>query len=162
MGLQISTYYGEDRGPIPFEIQAGISKKLQHAPFRMSIIVRNLEKWDLTYSDQDNGQGNIDPATGLLKSESGFVDFSDKLMRHLIFGIEFLPSESFMLRLGYNYRQHKEMKLSTLSTFAGFSIGLGVKLSAFNISYGRAVYHVSGASNMFSVSTNISELYTRK
>lgn len=162
MGLQISTYYGEEGGPMPFEIQAGISKKLKYAPFRLSVITRNLEKWDLTYGDEDENQGNIDPATGLLKSESGFIDFSDKLMRHFIFGLEFLPSESFMLRLGYNYRQHKEMKLSTMGTFAGFSIGLGVKLSAFTISYGRAIYHVSGASNLFSVNTNFSEIYNRK
>ncbi len=47
IGLQISTYYGEERGPIPFEIQAGISKKLSHAPFRLSVISTKLEKWDL-------------------------------------------------------------------------------------------------------------------
>jgi len=162
MGLQISTYYGEERGPIPFEIQAGISKKLSHAPFRLSVISTNLEKWDLSYTDSQSGSGNIDPATGLLKNENKFADFSDKLMRHVIFGIEFLPSNNFMIRLGYNYRRHKEMRLITRNTFSGFSFGLGFKLSVFTISYSNAIYHVAGTSNLFTISTNLSEIIIKK
>ncbi|MFC2118731.1 type IX secretion system protein PorQ [Bacteroidota bacterium] len=161
MGLQITPYYSENTENLPFEMQAGISKKLAHAPFRLSVIARNVQKWNLTYYNE-SVSGNIDPTTGLLKSKSGIADFSDKLMRHMIFGVEFLPSESFMLRLGYNYRRHKELKLTTQSGFSGFSFGLGIKLAAINISYSRANYHVAAASNIFTISTNISELYSRE
>ena len=45
-GLQITRYAGEPRLPLPFEIQAGASQRLAHAPFRFSLTLRHLEKFD--------------------------------------------------------------------------------------------------------------------
>jgi hypothetical protein len=52
-GYQVTTYAGEPREKLPFEIQAGISQTLSHAPFRFSLTLRHLEKFDLTYQYQD-------------------------------------------------------------------------------------------------------------
>jgi hypothetical protein len=41
----------------------------------------------------------------------------------------------------------------------GFSYGFGIKISKFHLSYGRATYHLAGASNHFSISTNFSSFY---
>ena len=63
-----------------------------------------------------------------------------------------------MLRFGYNYKRRQEMKIDTKTAMAGFSWGFGLKISKFHISYGRATYHLAGASNHFSISTNLNEL----
>ena len=42
-GFQITTYAGEEREKLPFEIQAGISKKLEHAPFRFTLTLESPE-----------------------------------------------------------------------------------------------------------------------
>ncbi len=52
-GYQVTTYGGEPRESLPFEIQAGISQALAHAPFRFSLTLRHLEKFDLTYQYQE-------------------------------------------------------------------------------------------------------------
>jgi len=40
---------------------------------------------------------------------------------------------------------------------AGFSIGLGLKISKFNFSYSRSSFHLAGGTNTFSVRTSLSE-----
>ncbi len=80
-------------------------------------------------------------------------------MRHLIFGVEFIPFENFYLRAGYNYQRRQELKISSRVAMVGFSYGFGIKISKFHLSYGRATYHLAGASNHFSISTNFSSFY---
>lgn len=159
MGMQLSTYcQNGEREPLPFEIQAGISQKLQYAPFRFSVVAQNLEKWDLTYKTEKDLEDEIDPFTGETVKENTVDVFFDNLLRHFIVGVEFVPLNSFMLRFGYNYKRRQEMKIESKTAMAGFSWGFGLKISKFHISYGRATYHLAGASNHFSISTNLYEL----
>ena len=83
------------------------------------------------------------------------------MMRHIIFGVEFVPLKNFYFRLGYNYQRRQEMKIDPRASTVGFSWGFGLSVSRFQINFGRATYHLAGASNVFSISTNLSELFTR-
>ncbi len=89
--LQLTTYTGY-REKLPFELQAGITQGLAHAPFRFSIIYQNLERWDLTY---ETNESNDFSSMGGEAEVGGFDVFGDKLMRHLVFGLEFLLGENF-------------------------------------------------------------------
>ncbi|MEI6680344.1 MAG: type IX secretion system protein PorQ, partial [Mariniphaga sp.] len=51
IGRQITAYTSAGVEPLPFEIQAGISQKLAHVPFRYSLLLQHLERWDLGYTD---------------------------------------------------------------------------------------------------------------
>lgn len=146
--------------PLPFEIQLGYSKKIEHAPFRLSFTLTHLEKWDITYTDPS--VPTTDPITGLPIKKSKFSRFSDKLARHFIFGNEILISKNFHLRIGYNYKLRKEMKLESRPGIVGFSFGFGLKISKFHLSYGYAKYHVAGGPNHFTISTKLSEFYPKK
>lgn len=162
MGIQWKPYVEDNREPFPFEIQWGISKKLKHAPFRISLILQHMEKWDLTYDDPANPSVTVDPITKEIKEKGKLNIFSDKLMRHIIIGNEFLITKNFNLRVGYNYQRRKELKLDTAPGMPGFSFGFGLKISKFQLNYGRAAYHLAGASNHFSISTNLSDFYSKK
>jgi hypothetical protein len=157
MGIQITTYTGI-REKLPFEIQAGITQGLAHAPFRFSIVCQNLERWDLTYEDPNQ---DISPLGEEVK-KSNFDVFGDKLMRHLVFGAEFLIGENFHLDMGYNYKRRKEMSVSARPGFVGFSWGFGFRISKFHIAYGRSSYHLAGGSNHFSLTTNLSDFYRKQ
>ncbi len=162
-GTQITTYYGSaEREKLPFEIQAGLSQKLAHAPFRFSFLFQHLQKWDLQYEselNEDNNLGFIEEET-ITRSQK-IEDIGDNLLRHVIFGVEFMPGENFYVSLGYNYQRRQELKISTTPAMTGFSWGFGFRVSKFHFSYGRASYHLAGASNHFSLSTNLSEFYRR-
>jgi hypothetical protein len=163
IGTQISTYYGTaGREPLPFEIQAGVSQKLAYAPFRFSVLLQHLQKWDLSYESTLNNDNLFDPLSGEGNEKSGIDKFADNMMRHVILGMEFLPTDNFYVSLGYNYLRRQELKLSARPAMVGFSWGFGLKLSKFHLSYGRASYSLAGGSNHFSISTNLAEFYSRK
>jgi hypothetical protein len=156
-GFQIKRYYKDHpREPLPFEIQLGISQKLHYAPFRFSVLAQHLEKWDLRYKTLDD----LEPTSSFTPENENKVDqFFDNFMRHFILGVEFLPSDNFNIRLGYNYKRRQELKIDDKLGMVGFSWGFGLRIKKFHVSYGRATYHLAGASNHFSVSTNLSEFY---
>ena len=88
-------------------------------------------------------------------------EHADKMMRHVILGEEIIPTQNFFVNIGYNYRRRMELKIDSRSYTVGFSWGFGLKISKFRFSYGRATYHLAGASNHFSLSTNLNEFYRK-
>ncbi len=154
IGTQLTAYSSYGMEPLPFEIQAGISKKLAHVPFRYSILLQHLQKWDLSYADPN---APVDPFTGEVTEESGIDVFADNLMRHIVIGGEFIPAKFLSIRLGYNYLRRQEMKVVSKPGTVGFSWGIGLKVSKFNFSYSRAAVHLVGSPNYISVSTNLGE-----
>jgi len=157
IGRQIKPYVEGNIEPLPFEIQLGISKKLEHVPFRYSIMLDNLQKWDLSYEDPTNPKQTVDPLTGEEIKERGLFVFGDKALRHLSIGGEMLLGKNMSFRFGYNFRKRKEMVVDTRLGMTGFSWGFEIKVSKFRISYARAAYHLAGAPNVFTVITSISD-----
>jgi hypothetical protein len=141
----------------------GISKKLINAPLRFSLVANNLHRWDLTYEDTANTSPVffIDEPSRQASAEERLSEFTGKLMRHMVFGFEITPTSNLMIDIGYNYRRRQEMKIDTMLSTVGLSFGIGVKVSHFRMHYGRANYHLAGAPNHFSLSTNLEELFAR-
>lgn len=154
MGMQITTYIPNgSREPVPFDLQAGFSQRLAHAPFRFSATLHHLTNWKMTdYSTwvYDHREENE-----LVSGRSD--DFIKQFMRHVILGVEFIPTRNFIIGLGYNFQRRWELGLPDNPATSGLSAGFTVKVSKFRVSYAIASYHVSGPSNVFSVSTNLSE-----
>lgn len=156
MGRQITTYTGVKES-IPFEVMAGISKRLEHVPFRYILTYTNLEKFDLANNapDKDTDEPITDEEGG--NKQSKVEEVADNFMRHIIIGGEFSPSENFSLRIGYNYRRRQELKVESKISLVGFSGGIEIKISKFRIGYSRSSYHLAGALNQFTLSTNLSD-----
>lgn len=151
LGVQFNTYFEEVKEDLPFQIQLGIAKQFKHAPFRFTIVAENLQTWDLTYSDP-NAQVIIDPITGEVIGDTTW-EFGDRLMRHMVFGAEFLLGDNFHARMGYNYRRRQELKVNDKPGTAGFSWGFGMRVKRFDVNYTRATYSIAGATNQLSIAT---------
>ena len=151
-GFEITTYAGEAREKLPFEIDAGITRKLAHAPLRFSLTMRHLEKFDLTYE-----YGDTISAGNYFESS----EFLENLLRHMIIGVEFIPLKNFYLSTGYNYQRRKELQVDSNISTVGFSWGFGINTSWLNIEYGRARYHLAGSSNDISFIIRPQLLYNR-
>jgi len=147
VGSQLSTY-NDTYEPLPSDLQIGLSKKLAHAPFRFSLTAQDLFDWNMKYDVQD---GNGTP----IESEGNTGNNFDQLMRHMVVGIELLPSEHFYVAVGYNHRRRQELGVSEKMSTSGYSWGFGFKVYKFHFAYGSARYHLAGSSNHFSISTNI-------
>lgn len=160
IGRQLSGYYKEAGGKqhiedLPFEIQAGVTKKLQHAPFRFTLTAHNLQRWNMGFTNRVKTAS----ISGVTEYEKGDFNFGQNLMRHLIFDVEFLPSDNFYIAVGYNYRRGKELKVLENKSMAGFSFGAGLKLYKFNVGFAVAKYHASNSSLHFSISTNLDSFH---
>ena len=157
-GAQFTTY-DDEREPIPFDMQIGISKRLRHLPFRFSITYHNLHQWNVLYDDPNAEQSSIFLGEFQEQSENKFGTFVDNFFRHTIFSGEFLlgRKENLRIRVAYNHFQRQELTVENFRSLAGFSMGLGFKINRFRVEYGRAFNHLAGGMNHFSISTSINE-----
>lgn len=160
IGRQLTAYEGGNIEPLPFELQVGLAKRLNHLPFRYSILFNHLEKWDLRYDDP--AQSQTDPISGEVVKDSGIEVFADNFMRHIVFGGELLIGKYISLRGGYNYKRRQEMKVTTKPGTVGFSWGIGIRISKFHFSYARSAYHLAGSPNYITLTTNLSDFFVKK
>lgn len=163
IGYEIVPYTAGNHEPLPFQIQLGLSEKLKHIPLRFYEIFTDLQQWDLTYTDPNNPANQADPITGQVQTKSGISKFADNFMRHVVIGGEITIAKVFAIRLGYNYRQRQEMKLYGKTGLAGFSLGFGLRIKMFNISYTRTTVQAGVPNpNYFTVAVNLSEFTKKK
>jgi hypothetical protein len=156
LGREVNNYSSDEAEPLPLRLRAGVSHKPEHMPFRFNIVLEDLQQWNLRYSDPTNPILSIDPLTGEVLEPSNVSKFADNAMRHLILGGEFIPSKSFSVRFGYNYRHRQEMKVSARPGMVGFSFGVGMKISKFRFDFSHINHSMAGGFNMFGISTDIS------
>lgn len=156
IGSQIKGYYSEEDiqhyEPLPFDIQVGITKKLLHAPLRLSLTLHNLQHWDLSHNFVNSGISNINSI-----AESTDIKFVDMAFRHSIISAEFVPSKNFYLTASYNHRRHQELKMPGFKSMAGFSFGGGIKLYKFQVGFGMSQFQVGNYSYQFSINTSLNE-----
>ena len=158
-GAQLTTFTDGDNEPLPIDVQFAITKKLDKAPFRFTLLLHDLQKFDITNQDPDL-EDEIDPLTGERIDNS--ISFGEKLFYHVNVSGELLLSDNFHVRAGYNQQRRKDLGLDNRMSTVGLSWGFGFRISKFHLSYGRATYHLAGASNHFSVTTDLDSWYKKK
>lgn len=162
IGTQLTTYVeGAEREPIPFEIQAGVSKKLKYVPIRLSVDLVQLQNWNLAFNDSTFLTNTSTKLSDEEKAERNKTTLLSEVFRHVVVGTEIIPSKSFSVRFGLNIKRRAELGLDDRAGLAGFSWGLGFRIKKFYFSYGSARYHLAGSSNHFTVTTNIGDFYKK-
>lgn len=155
IGAELYNNYQGFRNKLPFRMQLGASKKLEHLPFTVIVVYDNLQRWDLSYDDPLDLEGNYDPMTGQMQEKSKLDKFAKNLFSHFVFAGELNLGKNLRLRLGYNYGLRQNMKTPTKKGAVGLSYGLAVKVYKFNISYSRSEMHVHGSPNFITITTNL-------
>ncbi len=159
LGTQLTTWYpGGEREDLPFELQLGVSKQLEHAPFRLSAVYQHLQDFSLDTPKKEGGSG--EPAGTSFSAKAGQI--GNELLRHMIIGVEFLPMQSLTIRAGYNNLRRHEMRIDQRASTVGFSWGFGVRLNRFRIDFGQSRYHLAGSSHHFSVTASLASFYSRQ
>ncbi len=149
LGGQVKRF-NENYDRLPWDIQVGFGKSLGTTPLRLSVTAYNLNKWSLPYYSTDDGN-----ASGELEEHDKFMG---NLFRHLIFGLEYVPSEKFYIALGYNYKTRTDMSTYARNFLSGFSAGAGLKVKAMGFGVAFAQPHVGGTTFMFNLTASVSEM----
>ncbi|WP_303310521.1 type IX secretion system protein PorQ [Hymenobacter sp. BT730] len=157
LGYQLRPYAGSDREPLPLDVQLGASIKPEHMPMRFSLTAHHLQQFDIVYLDSTQ-RGKLGENNEEIKPKKSV---GDQIARHFVVGGELLLSKNFQVRLGYNHLRRRELRLDTRSGGAGLSFGVTFRLSQFQLDYTRAYYHVSGASNYFTLARNLNSIFKK-
>jgi hypothetical protein len=152
-GVQFNNYYTKEKDPLPTEFQLATSYKLNHAPFRFSLLAHHLNRWDLTYNDP-NAQPTIDALTGdsLPVPKAGFME---KLARHFSYQAEIIAGKHVHLRLGFDYHRRQELKIDERPGIAGMTFGTGLYFKKFTVDYGYSIYTRAGGNHMLCFTTHL-------
>lgn len=160
IGFKMKSYTdnANDTSKLPFEIQIGISQKLEHLPLTLFLTAHNLQRFDIRYDDPNEESFIIiiDPDS----TEKSYI--ADKIARHFIVGGEFAIKKNFKLRGAYNYFRRQELKLDTRGGSPGFSFGIGFNIKKIGIDYGLSSYSLAGTSHHFSITIKVDEVFQKK
>lgn len=129
LGGQIKAY-NEEYEKMPFDLQAGVSKKFASLPFRVSATLVGLTDWDYG------------------------------LINHLVIGADVILSQQIYLAAGYNFRRADQMTISSGADEeschgAGWSFGAGLQLDRLKLQLGYGKYHVSSSSLLVNVTYSL-------
>lgn len=139
IGRQVKAYV-DDLYSLPWDIQFGISKKLANAPLRLSLTAVHLKRWRFeNFNDKKDS-------------------FLKTLGKHLVIGVDIVPSDNFWIGLGYNVKRGSDLRVENGSKFSGFTAGAGLKVRAFNFGIAYGNYHPSANSLLFSLSYSFAEM----
>jgi hypothetical protein len=149
MGGQLKRF-DKNYDRLPFDIQLGYMQGLGESPFKLSITAHQLTKWNLSYYEHDTEDSD--------KQQTLRSSFIPNFFRHLIFGLQYTPSDKFYLGVAYNYKTRTDMSTYQRNFLSGFSVGAGLKVKSFAFSIAYAMPHKNASSIMLNLSTNLNEL----
>lgn len=145
LGYQFSPY-DEQREEIAYDVAVGASYELRDVPLRWHLTINSLHQWQIAVANPSNSKTDLD---GNTTSED--ISFFDNALRHFVIGAELFPKRKFNLRFGYNFRRAAELKLTESRTFAGVSLGFGLKMGRVRLDYAFTKYHPVDNSSTFSL-----------
>lgn len=148
-GTQITTYAGLQE-KLPFEVDLGMSQRLENVPIRWHITLENLQEWPIT---RPNPARSTSDLSGNQTDEK--IGFLGQVMRHSIFGAEIFPEGGFNIRLGYNFRRAEELRIVDQRNFSGLSAGFSIKMNKMRFSYTHAKYTSAANSNFFGLQIDL-------
>lgn len=131
MGTQLNAYAGAVKEELPFEINAGISKKLADAPLQFSLTLQQLQRFNLLGSD-----------TSFIISESGKkISTIEKMMSHVVLGAQLTVNENIHCNLGYNVLRRQSLNGYNITNgLNGVTFGVAVLMQKLHINYATGFY----------------------
>ena len=151
-GYQLKKYAGTEAEDLPFDLQAGITKKLKHAPISFSLTAHHLHRFDIRYNDTVFNNENV-----FGESKNGKFTF-DKIFRHFVLAAQFFPVPQLEVTLGYNHLRRQELNINnTTNGMNGFSIGAGLIVKKLQVRYARTHYQNNTAYNQLGLNLRLNQ-----
>jgi hypothetical protein len=154
MGWQLKSYGGAAED-LPFDLVAGVTQRLAHAPFGFSITADHLHQFDIRYNDTlFNSAGQ--PESG---NSNGQFTF-DKLFRHIVIATQVYVGDHLEFTVGYNHLRRQELNIGQAGNgLNGFSLEAGALFSKLQIRYARAYYQNNTAYNQFGLNLSLNKYF---
>lgn len=154
MGMQLKKYDGTDPGDLPFDLQIGLSKRLENSPLGFSLTAHHLHQFDIRYSDPDFNEQN-----GTSEDPNKKFTF-DKLFRHFVLATTVYLGDKVEIAAAYNYLKRKELNIGAGGNgLNGFSLGVSLVLDKLQVRYARSHYQNNTAYNQFGLNMTLNKYF---
>lgn len=154
MGMQLKAYDGTDPDDLPFDLQLGISKRLENSPFGFSLTAHHLHQFDIRYTDAEFNEVNG------LEDETGRKFTFDKVFRHIVVGANIYLGDKVEVTAGYNYLKRKELNIGAAGNgLNGFSMGVSLVLDKLQVRYARSHYQSNIAYNQLGLNMTLNKYF---
>jgi hypothetical protein len=156
LGYVVKTYVANHYSrSLPFQIQAGITQKVPHTPFRVSMTWHHLNIPRLFHPEDDRSVLFYDFSGRPLNERN---PLTENIFRHLILGLEIIPFPDLQFRIGYNHQRRQELKApEQVFGTTGFAFGGSIRVKTMRLEYTYANFHVVGGVHHFGLITDISQ-----
>lgn len=138
LGGQVKTF-DEEHEKLPLNMQVGFTKRLAHAPIRISVTLDDLTHWESSYYNPEGKD----------------ISFGNLLFNHVVMGVEVAPSDRFYLAAGYNCKRANDLKADGGSKWTGATLGGGLLLKRIKLGVAYANYHTAASSLVLNFSMGL-------
>ena len=135
IGTQLKSYDGSSsKEELPFDLEAGITKKLARAPIQFSLTAHHLQAFNIHYNDT------------LFRASEGDDVYGGnntllKIASHLVISAQIFLNNKLELTTGYNFLRRNDLNAyNQANGLNGFTLGLGVLLKKLHIRYATGFY----------------------
>ena len=153
-GTPLRRFIPGEKQPMPFDLEAGISKKLRHTPFCFSLNLHDLQRFNLRYPADNSTQQVLLGDTTAQKTRHYIAD---KIFLHCIFAAEISLGDHLKIQLSYNHERREELAFTARKSLSGFSFGATIKIKNFQVGYSHAVYNIVSGTNFFTLAVNLGQ-----
>ena len=157
IGTQLFNNFDNRHSPLPFSIDFGASRKLDHLPLTFMFWYDDVQKWNKIMESPTYVEQHTDPITGVYTPEKGVARFARNMFCHVVVGGELTLGKNIVLRSAFNYGQRYLMDVPQERTLVGFSAGLAVKIKMFEISYARSRNSIAVSPNYLTISMDLNK-----
>ncbi len=157
IGTQLFNNINSDHDPLPFSLDFGASRKLEHLPVTVMLWYDDIQHWNKLMMTPVYIEQHTDPVTGTVTMESSVARFVRNMACHLVVGGELALGKNIVLRSAFNYGQRYAMNVPQARTTVGFSAGLAVKVKMFEISYARSRDNINVSPNYLTITMDLNK-----
>ena len=149
-GIQLSSF-GSNPEDLPFDLQAGITKRLAKAPFGFSLTAQQMHRFRLGYNDTSF---NIENGFPIQKN-----NFGSHFFNHLVFAAHIYLSPNLEANIGYNRLRRAELNAgSNGNGINGFSAGVKTRFKKVQFQFARAWFQSNNGYNQVGIAIDLKQL----
>lgn len=134
IGTQLRTYSGSGaKEELPFDMQAGVTKRLKNAPLQFSLTLHELHRFNNFYNDTSFRVGEGDDITKGTTLQ--------RVFNHVVLSAQCFPSEQLEISTGYNFQRRLDLNgFNIANGLNGFTFGAGLLLPQLQVRYATGFY----------------------
>lgn len=157
IGTQLFNNINSERDPLPFSLDLGASRRLEHLPITVMLWYDDIQHWNKLMQTPVYIEQHTDPITGELVEESKVAQFIRNAACHFVVGGELNLGKNIVIRSAFDYGQRYAMNVPQARTTVGFSVGAAVRIKMFEISYARSRSNINVSPNYLTIALDLNK-----